>query len=95
MKIDILDEGYWTPKLFWGYRVMTSVTERGFGGPDKCWGGMGQGEGANQPTKGLSAPLTPSHVTRRVGGVPLGLPTSRLGGQVTLGEIPSALAAAP
>ena len=75
---------------------MTSVTERGFGGPRQVLGGpMGQGEGANQPTKGLSAPLTPSHVTRRVGGAPLGLPTSRLGGQVTLGEIPSALAAAP
>ena len=29
---------------------------------------MGQGERAHQPTKGLSAPPTPSHVTRRGGG---------------------------
>ena len=29
---------------------------------------MGQGEGANQPTKGLCAPPNPSHITRRGGG---------------------------
>ena len=34
VKIDILDEGYWSPKLFQGYRVTTSVTERSFGDPD-------------------------------------------------------------
>ena len=52
---------------------MTSITERGFEGPRQVLGGpMGQGEGANQPTKGLSAPLTPSHVTRE-GGAPPGL----------------------
>ena len=38
VKIDILDEGYWSPELFRGYRVTASVTERSFGGPDKCWG---------------------------------------------------------
>ena len=70
MKIDILDEGYWSPEVFWGYRVMASMTEKCFGGPDKCWGLMGQGEGANQPTKGLCAPLTPSHVARGGGGAP-------------------------
>ena len=48
---------------------MTSMTERCFGSPGKCWGGfMGQGEGTNQPTKGLCAPPNPSHVTRRGGG---------------------------
>ena len=80
MKIDILDEGYWSPQLFRGYLVMTSMTERGFGGPRQVLRGlMGQGEGSNQPTKGLSAPLTPSHVTRR-GGVPhLGLPLVAVG----------------
>ena len=49
--------------MFWEYRVTTSVTERCFGGPDKCWGGlMGQGEGAHQPTKGLCAPTSPRYV---------------------------------
>ena len=82
VKIDILDEGYWSTELFQGYRVMTSLTERGFGGPRQVLGGpMGQGEGANQPTKGLSAPLTPSHVTKRVGGTPLGFPPPSLGGK--------------
>ena len=37
MKIDILEEGYWSPKLFWEYRVTTNVIERCFGGPDKRW----------------------------------------------------------
>ena len=64
-----MDKGYWSPELFRGYQVMTSVSEMGFGGPGKRWGGlMGQGERAHQPTKGLSAPPTPSHVTRRGGG---------------------------
>ena len=39
VKINILDEGYWSPELFRGYRVTTSVSERGFGGPGKRWGG--------------------------------------------------------
>ena len=57
VKIDILDEGFWSPEVFRRYRVMTSMTERCFGSPGKCWGGfMGQGEGANQPTKGLCTP---------------------------------------
>ena len=37
VKIGILDEGYWSLELFWGYRVTTSVSERGFGGPGKRW----------------------------------------------------------
>ena len=37
--------------------------------PRQALGGlMGQGEGAHQPTKGLCAPPTPSHVTWRGGG---------------------------
>ena len=68
---------------------MTSMTERCFGSPSKCWGGfMGQGEGANQPTKGLCAPLTYSHVTRGFGGAPSRVPTSWLWGQVTQGGDP-------
>ena len=42
---------------------------------------MGQGKGENQPTKGLCAPLTNSHVG--VWGAPSRVPTSWLGGQVT------------
>ena len=42
---------------------------KGFRRPRQALGGlMGQGEGAHQPTKGLSAPPTPSHVTWRGGG---------------------------
>ena len=47
--------------------------------PRQALGGlMGQGEGAHQPTKGLSAPPTPSHVTSRGrGATPReGAPTS-------------------
>jgi hypothetical protein len=50
---------------------MTRMTERGFGRPRQVlWGLMGLEEGANQPTKGLSAPLNPYHIARRVGGAP-------------------------
>ena len=96
VKIDILDEGFWSPEVFRRYRVMTSMTERCFGSPGKCWGGfMGQGEGANQPTKGLCAPLTYSHVTRGFGAPHLGFPPPGLGAKSPKGEIPSALAAPP
>ena len=37
VKIDILDEGYWSPEVFRGYQAMASMTERCFGSPDKCW----------------------------------------------------------
>ena len=75
---------------------MTSMTERCFGSPGKCWGGfMGQGKGANQPTKGLCVPLTYSHVTRGFGAPHLGFPPPGLGAKSPKGEIPSALAAAP
>jgi hypothetical protein len=40
VKIDILDEGYWSPEVFRGYRVMTSMTERGFGRPRQVLGGL-------------------------------------------------------
>ena len=70
VKIDILDEGYWSPELFQGYREMTNIIERGFGGPTSVGGLMGQGEGANQHTKGLWNPLTTSHVARGGGGAP-------------------------
>ena len=96
MKIDILDEGFWSPEVFRRYRVMTSMTERCFRSPGKCWGGfMGQGEGANHPTKGMCAPLTYPHVTRGFGAPHLGFPPPGLGAKSPKGEIPSALAAAP
>ena len=87
MKIDILDEGYWSPELFWGYQVTTSVSERGFGGLGKRWEGlMGQGEGAHQPTKGMSAPPTPSHVTWRGWGTsPMAATPLGLGGKFPRG----------
>ena len=28
VKIDILDEGYWSPEVFRGYQAMASMTER-------------------------------------------------------------------
>ena len=56
---------------------------------------MGQGKGANQPTKGLCAPLTYSHVTRGFGAPHLGFPPPGLGAKSPKGEIPSTLAAAP
>ena len=57
VKIDILDEGYWSPEVFRRYQAMASMTERYFRGPRQVLQGlMGQGEGANQPTKGLCAP---------------------------------------
>ena len=31
VKIDILDEGYWSPEVFRGYQAMASMYERGFG----------------------------------------------------------------
>ena len=62
VKIDILDEGYWSPELFWEYRVTTSVTERCFGGPDKRWGALwAKGRGHISPLRGC-APLPP-HLT--------------------------------
>ena len=56
---------------------------------------MGQGEGANQPTKGPCAPLTYSHVTMGFGAPHLGFPPPGLGAKSPKGEIPSALATAP
>ena len=41
VKIDILDGGYWSPEVFRGYRVMASMTERGFGGPTSVGGPHG------------------------------------------------------
>ena len=53
VKIDILDEGYWSPELFRGYQVTTSVSERGFGGPDKRWGALcAKGRGHISPLTG-------------------------------------------
>ena len=53
MKIGILDEGYWSPELFRGYQVMNSVSERGFGGPDKRWGALwAKGRGHIIPLRG-------------------------------------------
>ena len=69
---------------------MTNMTERCFRSPDKC-----QGEGANQPTKGLCTPLTYCHVTRGFGALHPGFPPPGLGAKSPKGEIPSAMAAAP
>ena len=53
VKIDILDKGYWSPKLFWEYRVTTSVSERGFRGPGKRWGALwAKGRGHISPLRG-------------------------------------------
>ena len=67
---------------------------KGFRRPRQALGGlMGQGEGENQPTKGMCAPLTYSHVTRGFGVPHLGFPPPGLGAKSPKGEIPSALAA--
>ena len=53
INIDILDEGYWSPELFRGYRVTTSVSERGFGGPGKRLEGLwAKGRGHISPLRG-------------------------------------------
>ena len=53
VKIGILDEGYWSPELFRGYQVMTSVSERGFGGPGKRWWALwAKGRGHISPLRG-------------------------------------------
>ena len=53
MKIGILDKGCWSPELFRGYQVMTNVSERGFGGPDKHWGALwAKGRGHISPLRG-------------------------------------------
>ena len=90
MKIGLLDEGYWSPELFRGYQVMTSVSERGFGGPDKRWGALwAKGRGHISPTKGLSAPPTPSHVTwRGRGATPRAASPPGLGGKFPRGGAP-------
>ena len=90
MKIDILDEGYWSPEVFRGYQAMASMTERCFGSPDKGWrASWAKGEGANQPTKGWCTPHTHSHAIWGGGTPPPGLggnpPPAWLGGQVSLG----------
>ena len=60
MKIDILDEGYWSLELFWEYRVTTSVTERCFGGPGKRWGALwAKGKGKTSPLRGCAPLPTP------------------------------------
>ena len=46
VKIDILDEGYWSPEVFRGYQAMASMTKRCFGSPGKCWrASWAKGEG--------------------------------------------------
>ena len=53
MKIGILDEGYWRPEVFRGYQAMASMSERGFGGPDKRWGALlAKGMGHISPLRG-------------------------------------------
>ena len=90
MKIDILDEGYWSPELFRGYQAMASMTERCFGGTDKCCrASWAKGRGANQLTKGLCAPTPFPTLLWEVGRLHLtweaSLHLAWLGGQVSLG----------
>ena len=60
MKIDILDEGYWSPEVFRGYQAMASMFERGFGGPGKRWGALwAKGRGHTSPLRGYAALPTP------------------------------------
>ena len=76
---------------------MTSMTERCFGSPGKCWGASwAKGRGQASPLRGC-APPSPinSHVTRGFGAPHLGFPPPGLGAKSPKGEIPSALAAAP
>ena len=57
VKIDILDEGFWSPEVFRRYRVMTSMTERCFGSLDKCWGAScAKGRGKTSPLRGCAPP---------------------------------------
>ena len=59
VKIDILDKGYWSLEVFWGYQVMASMTERCFGSPDKCWrASWAKGKGQTSPLRG-GVPPTP------------------------------------
>ena len=53
MKIDILDEGYWSPEVFWGYQAMASMTPASVGGPHGP-----KGKGQTSPLRG-GAPPTP------------------------------------
>ena len=85
MKIDILDEGFWSPEVFRRYWVMTSMTERCFESPGKCWGASwAKGRGQTSPLRGCVPPhLFPCD--QGVWGAPSRVPTSWLGGQVTQG----------
>ena len=57
VKIDILDEGIWSLEVFQRYRVMTHMTERCFGSPDKCWGASWAKErGKTGPLRGYAPP---------------------------------------
>ena len=57
VKIDILDEGYWSPEVFRGYQAMASMTERCFGSPGKCWGASwAKGRGQTSPLRGCAPP---------------------------------------
>ena len=57
MKIDILDEGYWSSEVFRDLPGRNRVTGRGSGHPPTRYGPYGPKEGTNQPKKGLVHPL--------------------------------------
>ena len=55
VKIDILDEGYWSPEVFRGYQAMASMAEKCFGGPDKCCrASWAKGTGQTSPLRGCA-----------------------------------------
>ena len=57
VKIDILDEEYWSPELFWEFRVTTSMTERCFRSPNKCCrASWAKGRGQTSPLRGCEPP---------------------------------------
>ena len=57
VKIDVLDEGYWSPEVIRGYQAMASMTERCFGGPDKCCtASWAKGRGQTSPLRGCAPP---------------------------------------
>jgi hypothetical protein len=68
-------------EVFRGYWVVTRRTERGFGGPDKCWGASwAKGREHTSPLRGCAPPHPIPRSPVKVGR-PLGLPPPGLGGK--------------
>ena len=93
VKIDILDEGFWSPEVFWRYRVMTSMTERCFESPDKCWGLHGPREGGGGRALGFprGGAAATGETLDGFGRPPLGNLPPKPGGVAALGQAPPPL----